>query len=82
MRRRLKIERLKRRMKQEDVAEYLGIGRVYYGQVERGMYDSRPKVWAKLEELFGVPKELLMDNSGENDGVLKAARIKREREYV
>ena len=79
MRRRLKIERLKRRMSQEAVASSLGITRVHYGKIERGAHLPRADVQARMVQLFGVGIEVLLDNNGENDGPIRGARIRGAR---
>lgn len=82
MRRRLRIERLRRWLTQKDIAERIGLEVHYYGQIELGHADGAPGVWERLEELLGVPKEALMEDTEGGNEVLIRSRSRGARNDV
>jgi transcriptional regulator with XRE-family HTH domain len=60
---RLRIERMKRGMKQADVATFIEMSSTWYGQLERGTTtEVLPRNQGRLERLFQMPLcELLAD---------------------
>lgn len=50
----LKEERKKRKLTQENVANKLGTSRVYYVQIENGYRDPGFKLTKKISEFFGL----------------------------
>lgn len=64
MRKRLRAERIRMRLTQTDMAEYLQITQASYSTIERGQRRGREWVWEKLEQLFKTPRDELKENGG------------------
>ena len=56
----LKAERMKRKMTQEEVAQYLNIGRVAYTLYETGKNIPTTESILKLAELYNVSTDYLL----------------------
>lgn len=54
MRRKLKEARQKAGMTQQQVADHLGIGLVYYQKIEKGDRTGNFEIWDNLEDLFNL----------------------------
>lgn len=50
----LRVERAKRRMSQQDVADAIHISRVAYNKIENGISQPRKETVMKLIKLFGL----------------------------
>lgn len=49
------VLRKERNWNQADVAEKLGIPTNLYADIEKGKTASKPKTWAKIQELYNIP---------------------------
>lgn len=56
----LKTERKRRGLRQEDVANYVGISRESYSQIERGIRDPGLNTAVKIADFFNINVRLLM----------------------
>lgn len=74
MRKRLRSERIRMRLSQAEMAEYLGITQPSYSMVERGVRAGRKDLWEDLERLFRVNRWLLKENSEDNNGIRSVGR--------
>lgn len=52
---RLREERLRRGLRQRDVAAMIHISPSYYAMIEQGRYDPSWAYWHALERIFAVP---------------------------
>ena len=57
MRTELKLFRVKRNLRQDDMAEKCGVSRVTYSFIENGKRGGSAKFWSKLQNVFSVPDE-------------------------
>lgn len=74
MRKRLRSERIRMRLTQTEVAEYIGITQASYSTIECGVRSGRAWIWEKLERLFRVDRRLLRENSEDNNGIRSVGR--------
>lgn len=63
MRQNLKEARQKAGMTQKQVAEYLGITKIGYQQIEYGTRIGKIETWDKLEDLFKIHQRTLRENT-------------------
>ena len=63
MRKRLKEERQRKQMTQQQVADYLDISLCYYQKIEAGSRTGDFDVWDKLEDLFSIHQRELREIS-------------------
>lgn len=63
MREILKKARLKKKMTQQQVADYLEIGLRYYQKIESGDRTGDFEIWDKLEDLFSIHQRKLREFS-------------------
>ena len=59
MRENLKTARKSRKMTQQEIADYLGIGLRYYQKIEAGDRTGDFEIWDSLEELFNIHQRIL-----------------------
>ena len=65
---RLREERIRRGLRQRDVAAMLHICPSYYAMIEQGRYDPSWAYWHALERIFAVPgSELKKRTDGEKN---------------
>lgn len=62
MRENLKTARKSRKMTQQEIADYLGIGLRYYQKIEAGDRTGDFEIWDSLEELFNIHQRILREN--------------------
>ena len=74
MRKRLRSERIRMRLSQAEMAEYLGITQPAYSMVESGTRAGRKDLWEDLERLFRVDQKVLKENSEDNNGIRSVGR--------
>ena len=74
MRKRLKAERIRMRLTQAEMAEYLGITQASYSTIECGIRSDRAWIWEKLERLTRIDKEKLKENGRDSNGVRSVGR--------
>ena len=53
----LKVFRVAHKLKQEEIAEMLGVSRATYSYVERGERGGTQAFWGTLQSVFSVPDE-------------------------
>lgn len=56
---RLREERIRRGLRQRDIAGMLHISGSYYAMIEQGRYDPSWAYWHALERIFGISGEEL-----------------------
>lgn len=61
MRSNLKNARKTKRMTQQEVADYLGIGLRYYQKIESGDRTGDFEIWDNLEDLFAIHQRILRE---------------------
>ena len=61
MRENLKKARMEKKMTQQQVADYLGIGLVYYQKIEQGTRTGDFTIWDSLEDLFNIHQRKLRE---------------------
>ena len=54
MRTKLKEARLREKLTQQAMADYLGITLIYYQKIEKGDRTGKFTIWDKLEKLTGI----------------------------
>ena len=70
-RQKLKSKRASFGHTQQDVADYAGITRTYYTEIENGNRNCTLKIWLKIAELLQIPESELV--SYIKDGMAKGA---------
>lgn len=63
MRKNLRNARNEKRMTQQQVAEYLGVGLRYYQKIEAGDRTGDFEIWDNLEDLFSIHQRILREIS-------------------
>ena len=63
MRKKLKEARVRNKMTQQSVADYLGIGLRYYQKIESGDRTGDFEIWDALEDLFSIHQRKLREIS-------------------
>lgn len=53
--------RVTRKLSQDILAKMLGVTRKTYWSIEKGFSDGSLKFWRKLQEVFGLPSEELVE---------------------
>lgn len=57
MRTNLKVFRTDRKLRQTDIAYDLGVSRVTYSLIERGLRSGSAEFWQRLQRVYNVPNE-------------------------
>jgi transcriptional regulator with XRE-family HTH domain len=60
---RIRLERVRRRISQDELARRSGVSRVTLGSIERGEHAATVLTYRKLATTFGVRLSLLLDES-------------------
>lgn len=60
---RIRLERVRRRISQDELARRSGVSRVTLGSIERGEHAATVLTYRKLARTFGVRLSLLLDEA-------------------
>ena len=62
MRSKLKKARVEAGLTQKQIAELVGLSKIGYQQIERGIRIGKIETWDKLEDLLGIHQRILREN--------------------
>lgn len=63
----LKVFRVARNLKQEEIASKIGISRAHYAAIEIGQRDGTYKFWSNFQKAFNVPDAEMWGLMKENE---------------